>query len=232
LVTRFRPSDEQLESGRLIYWYLSFPLDLSHEDPEWHRIVNVNRDFGLWLEEAARDAVAAYDVGLELVLVEEELRPPLASPLIPRFFIDLDPVVQAVAINLATAAAWDGFKAGFSIIREHLRNKLAERQVRPTALHVNFSPSELERLCVEYVRRCFHPRARLVSRSEGYNVRREAGYAIVIDPKQPVAWKITVQQARNEYIFIVDAEANVVSAERREGKRRLPLQVGNLLDDG
>jgi hypothetical protein len=225
MINDIRPSNEEIENSWLVYGKLVVPEGLSYPSPKWKQIVSSGNQFKAWHEDAVREAVRAYGVQPPEIQAEYVRRPPMASPLIAEFFVNLDPFTQ----SLIASAAWDGFKLGMRVLNHRIRELLNQHGIPDDAYWVGLSPAELEQRCLHHVRERFHPRAGLTVDRCVFNTKFEGGYAFPVDEDLPTGWEITVKKSNIDYVFVVDGRGKVFRLERVSGNRRERLAALDLL---
>jgi hypothetical protein len=212
------PSDLQKENGIIV----SLSLDVDVRDvPEirWRSYTDYRRlllgdDLAYVLEQVIRDRPELTTAAIPAVKLQDQ--PPRADGLFPTIFSDVGPVIEYVWNAAPRFLAETIIGEVLVAVAKGTVVRLRQQGLPDHAVQVGFNRVALEALCVAYVRRRYHPRARVDVFTIPFN-RHFEGYDFPVDPGLPVGWCVTVSTSTASYAFVVDGtmRAHLLTIKKR-----------------
>lgn len=199
------PSDVLNETGTIVF--LGLNVDVS-KVPEYrwepyadYRSLLLKDDLAYVLEQIVHDRPELEKASLPAIELLDQ--PPRADGLFPSVFTELGPVFEYIRNTTPPFLAETIVGEILVSIAKSLVVRLRHKGLPEQAAQVGFNRVALETLCVAYVRRHYHPRARLNVFTIPFN-RHFEGYNFPVDPGMPVGWCVTVSASNASYAFVVD----------------------------
>lgn len=228
---RTAPTDEQIRDS--ILFIVGFQADVHRLEPaDWERFADRSSDpVPGTFEDALLQTLA--ELGIQTSAesqprVEVEDRPPRATPLFARYFVDLTALASQLVSDFGVQVASGVFISLIFNVGSKMKPLIGGGGDDRLQIREYFNVNTMEVLCENFVR-IHRPNAPISGIAHrAFNTRYEGGYTTRVSPELPMGWIITVDLKDEQFEFTVDGNANIHKLEIIQNSERFTMENASL----
>lgn len=204
------------------------------DDPGWtlafRELAHLHLPFRERFEEVVREAINEVLPDAEVARIEAETYPigPQAQNLPSDIITVWEYIGYLLPVLSVVADTWAVTEI-VRLVQQKLQAWFRSSESSRLTFSLSYTAYALELMCIEFVRRTYHPRAKLTSTWSPITTEFYAGYISPAHPSGGMEYLVTVTAGRKSYSFAVKGDATVTAHHVKEGRRVTPLPLPDLL---